>query len=280
MHTLFHIANEKFKSGQLSEAIDLYLKAISDNPNFFAYHQNLSLALIKAGRYTEARRHIEKAKTLAPQVNFTSLQRKATDTTTPRLSIITPAHNTGKYLHQCIQSILNQTFHDFELIIVDDGSTDETYEIANSFKSKDHRIKVIQNKSASGNPGTPRNQALRVARGEYIGFVDSDDWIEENFYFELIQEADQGKCDIVFSSGFRNHTQTEISTRKYNHLNFDNPNSDFFRYHESFMIWDKIFRRSLLEDNQIWLGETKAAVDVPFISRHITTPKKSAFAAT
>ena len=95
--------------------------------------------------------------------------------TTPVLSIIVPVYNVEKYLARCIDSILAQTFTDFELILVDDGSTDNSGEICDEYAGKDPRIIVIHKEN--GGVSSARNHGLDIARGEYITFVDSDDQI-------------------------------------------------------------------------------------------------------
>lgn len=96
----------------------------------------------------------------------------------PKISIIVPVYNVEKYLRKCIDSILNQTFKDFELILIDDGSTDESGKICDEYNLKDNRIKVIHKEN--GGLSSARNAGLDIAQGEYIGFVDSDDWIESD----------------------------------------------------------------------------------------------------
>ncbi len=139
----------------------------------------------------------------------------------PMLSIIVPVYNTGSFLRKCIESILNQEYTDFELILVNDGSNDGSKEVILEYASKCDKIVFINNENPSGNPGTPRNQALDIARGTYIGFVDSDDWLENDFYQQLICSAEEHFSDIVFSSGFKNHIGEEHSVRKYNIGYFD-----------------------------------------------------------
>ena len=109
----------------------------------------------------------------------------------PKLSIIVPCHNSEKYIEQCINSILQQEFSDFELIIVDDGSLDGSLDIILNKALSDKRIIVVRNDIPSGSAGLPRNQALNIARGDLVGFVDSDDWVEPS-YFKLLVEAIEG----------------------------------------------------------------------------------------
>ena len=101
----------------------------------------------------------------------------------PEISIIVPVYNAENYLDNCIKSILNQTFEDFELILVNDGSTDKSSHICNYYKKIDSRIKLINKKN--GGVSSARNKGLEVAIGKYIGFVDSDDYIHPKMYETL-----------------------------------------------------------------------------------------------
>lgn len=98
----------------------------------------------------------------------------------PSISVIVPYYNSKKYISKCINSILNQTFKDFELILVDDGSTDNSYNLCVSYAQKDERIVLL--KKENGGQGTARNMGLDIALGDFIGFVDSDDYIQPNMY--------------------------------------------------------------------------------------------------
>lgn len=114
-----------------------------------------------------------------------------------KISIIIPVYNTEKYLSQCLDSVLNQTFKNIEIICVDDGSTDNSYKILEEYAGKDSRIKVIHqdNKGSSA----ARNAGLEIASGKYIGYVDSDDWIDFHMYKRLYSIAEKHRVDIVSS---------------------------------------------------------------------------------
>ena len=111
------------------------------------------------------------------------------------LSIIVPIYNVAPFLKQCIDSILLQTMNDFELILINDGSTDESGEICNNYSKMDRRIKVIHqiNKGVS----SARNTGIFIAQGDYIAFVDPDDTIEPNMYEILTKSALKFKADLV-----------------------------------------------------------------------------------
>lgn len=127
----------------------------------------------------------------------------------PKLSVIVPVYNTEKYLRECIDSVLAQTFTDFELILVDDGSTDGSGVICDEYADKDPRIKVIHQEN--GGVTRARKCGVRNACGLYLGFVDSDDWIHPEMYAQMIEKcvetgADISICDVYLEYG----TRTEV----------------------------------------------------------------------
>ena len=97
----------------------------------------------------------------------------------PKISVIIPVYNTEKFLHRCIDSILTQTYTDFELLLIDDGSKDSSGSICDEYAEKDSRVRVFHKEN--GGVSSARNLGLDNAWGEWITFVDSDDYIEENF---------------------------------------------------------------------------------------------------
>ena len=112
----------------------------------------------------------------------------------PKLSIIIPVYNIEDYLYRCLDSILNQKFTDFEVIIVDDGTKDSSGLIADSYAEKDNRIKVIHKEN--GGVSSARFEGIKAAKGEFIGFVDGDDIIEPDMYSVLIDNAEKYNADI------------------------------------------------------------------------------------
>ena len=117
------------------------------------------------------------------------------DCTMPKLSVIVPVYNTEKYLRECIDSILAQTFTDFELILVNDGSTDKSGEICDEYGRSDSRVRAIHQKN--GGVTAARKHGVEIAEGEYISFVDSDDWIEPNMFQDVLIKADLHNADMV-----------------------------------------------------------------------------------
>lgn len=113
----------------------------------------------------------------------------------PFISIIIPAYNTEKYLDKCVASLCQQTFEDFEAIIINDGSTDETGHIADQWAQRDPRVRAIHTPKCG--VAEARNTGLRHAQGRYIGFVDSDDWVEPQMFEQLVKAAEKHNAEIA-----------------------------------------------------------------------------------
>ena len=111
------------------------------------------------------------------------------------ISVIVPVYNVEEYLNGCIDSIVNQTYKNLEIILVDDGSTDSCPKICDQWSKKDKRIRVIHKKN--GGVSSARNLGLEVAKGSYISFVDSDDYLEKNMYSTIIDKMCEENCDII-----------------------------------------------------------------------------------
>ena len=114
------------------------------------------------------------------------------------ISVIVPVYNVEEYVEKCVLSIINQTYKNLEIILVDDGSTDNSGKICDEIAIKDNRIKVIHKKN--GGLSDARNVGIDIAKGDYLGFVDSDDYIDYNMYEELFDVIKCHDVDIVYSN--------------------------------------------------------------------------------
>ena len=129
----------------------------------------------------------------------------------PAISIIMTVYNTEKYLNESIQSVVNQTFRDWELIIIDDGSTDLSPAIIDEWGRQDPRLRVVH-KSQTGQADS-RNTAIALAQGQYIGFVDSDDWIEPTMYEELYGLLQKEKADAALCAYTKEYKDCSVPVR-------------------------------------------------------------------
>ena len=119
----------------------------------------------------------------------------------PKISVIIPVFNAEKYLKRCLDSVLNQTFNDLEIILINDGSKDSSPRICDEYKEKDSRIKVIH--QANGGAGFSRNNGLKIATGEYVSFVDSDDYLKLDTYEKLIEAIKTTNAETCIFSHYR-----------------------------------------------------------------------------
>ena len=174
------------------------------------------------------------------------------------ISIIIPVYNTKEYLTQCVESIIDQTYKDIEIICVDDGSTDGSKEILEKYAKYDNRIKIISQENHG--ESYARNVGLSNAKGDYIAFCDCDDWIDNNMYETLIQEMQNDDLDIVAAGWYKDNLIDGkwISTKIENEKNVM---SDSFNqsqllhylyerdsYRGFSYMWNKLYRREILLD--------------------------------
>lgn len=177
------------------------------------------------------------------------------------LSIIVPVYNVAPYIEKCIQSILGQTYRNLELIIVDDGSKDETGRLCDEFAKKDTRIKVIHKENEG--VSAARNTALHHVRGEYIAFVDGDDYVDSWMYEKMTAAMEQGKHDIVIC-GYVLEDEKGQTISRYDGTEKTFSNSELL--YEVLLgdvggyLCNKLFKRSIMEacfDESIDICEDK-----------------------
>lgn len=118
----------------------------------------------------------------------------------PKITVVVPIYNVGPYLHQCLDSVVNQTYHDLEILLIDDGSPDNCGAICDEYAAKDARIRVIHKKNAG--VSSARNDGVRLATGEWILFLDADDWLDLNYIETMIAGMPQVEVDVLCNSGY------------------------------------------------------------------------------
>lgn len=167
------------------------------------------------------------------------------------ISIIVPVYNSEKYINRCVNSLIKQTYKNLEIILVDDGSTDTSPQICDRFKEQDDRVKVIH--KPNGGVSSARNEGLSLASGDYIGFVDSDDWIAVNMYEILYDVIKKNGTQIAAGQMIRTPGQSEgavVNTEKgrvtvYNREDYARK---FFKLDGNetvFYIWNKLFEKKV-----------------------------------
>ncbi|MBS4197579.1 glycosyltransferase family 2 protein [Lederbergia citri] len=174
----------------------------------------------------------------------------------PLISIIVPVYNVQSYLTRCIDSILDQTFTNFELILVNDGSLDNSGEVCDEFAKKDSRIVVIHKEN--GGVSSARNVGIDVANGQYIGFIDSDDYIHPKMYEILYQYAIRHSSDIVMcdylkvSEGENPIMRCDKALKLLHYTNIEALNQLYITEPRNslgwIVVWNKLFKRKLFHE--------------------------------
>lgn len=204
----------------------------------------------------------------------------------PRVSVILPIYNASPYLKQCVESILQQTLTDIELICIDDFSTDNSVEILSSFQEKDDRIRIVCQEKNLG-AGAARNAGIALAEGEYLSFLDADDYFDPQMLEISVTQSDQLKLDVfVFgakafdeSSGQETHTLPTIRQD----LLPDSPifcakdiPQDFFQIF-IWWAWDKLFRKEYIDRNGLKFQEIRTSNDLLFTASAVLLAEKIAY---
>lgn len=172
-----------------------------------------------------------------------------------QISVIIPVYNCEKYIEECIKSVLKQSYKDFELILVDDGSTDSSGQICEAYALKDKRIFVIH-KENGGGAGEARNVGLSNASCPFVFFIDSDDWVEPSLFEKMMKKQDEGNYDIVIC-GYKNiidKNNDKINERiiypEHAYVSEDEVKKFFVSKYPEGMVgypWNKLYKRDIID---------------------------------
>lgn len=184
-----------------------------------------------------------------------------------KLSIIVPVYNVEKYLPKCLESLIKQTLKDIEIICVNDGSMDNSLAILKEFASKDSRIRIIDNQHQG--VAKTRNTGIEQSTGEYIGFVDSDDYIDIDFFEKLYNSATKSNSDIAIASILKHKNFFNIYNAKYTKEETAITIQDKIKLcedkkHFFFYAWNKIYHLGFIKENNIKFSEGQIYEDVMF----------------
>lgn len=192
----------------------------------------------------------------------------------PKISVIVPVYNAEKYIDRCMKSIYDQTFTDYEIILVNDGSTDKSDEICRRYQEQDDRVTYIKKKNEGA--GSARNMGIEKAKGEYLAFPDVDDWFEPEMYAELYALAKSGDFDVVFS-GANFYSQSGgdklVYSRTVNcdavaYTTKDECRQNVMTFFPTSTIfdvpWNKLYKRSVAIENNVRFSDTRRCQDAMF----------------
>lgn len=188
----------------------------------------------------------------------------------PKISVIIPVYNTEKYLHQCLDSVVNQTLKEIEIICIDDGSTDSSLEILKEYAQKDNRFQILTQKNLHA--GVARNAGLAIAKGEYVHFLDSDDWLEECALLNLYNKIVQKQADICLFKynkfcNFKNDAvEPALQLNDFSKSDVFSPRkiSKIILQITYSNIWTKLYSKQYLKKEDIKFQALKSCNDVYF----------------
>ena len=175
-----------------------------------------------------------------------------------KVSIIVPFYNVENYIEKCLQSLVNQTLEDVEIILVNDGSQDGTKEIAKQFVEK-YPNKIMYLEKENGGLSDARNYAIPYAKGEYIAFLDSDDYVEANMYEEMYNKAKEENLDYVECDFLWEYPDKSLESKGKQYSN----KKEMFIY-TRVVAWNKLIRREIVEDNHLEFPKGYRYEDVEF----------------
>ena len=201
----------------------------------------------------------------------------------PQLSVIVPVYNATKYLRRCTDSILNQTFKDLELILVDDCSEDESYQLCQAIAQSDQRV-IAYKRKKNGGIFAARNSGVKLAKGKYITFVDNDDWLDLEMYEKLINAMETDNLDFV-SCSFKEIIDGQTVT--HSHIEDGYYTEDQIRNDLIYMlvgeqtiscaVWKSIFKKKIISENQLEFMPSRVKDDFYFITEYLLCCRSAAY---
>lgn len=193
-----------------------------------------------------------------------------------KISIIVPVYNNEKYLERCILSLINQTYRNLEIILINDGSTDNSKIICEKYLKRDKRIVLINQKNSG--VSAARNKGIEVATGEWIGFVDSDDWVKTDMYESLYRAAIDNNADISICGYIRTKKVCEVNEDNNNIIVLDDKLALVYLIEDkekyATAVWNKLYKKNILE-NIIFNMNIKYGEDLLFNFNILINNKKN-----
>ena len=188
-----------------------------------------------------------------------------------KISVIIPVYNSSTYLRKCLDSVVNQTLKDIEIIVINDGSTDDSKNIIEEYTVKYKNIIFIDQENKG--IGKTRNIGIKKATGEYITFVDSDDYIKENMLEEYYKYAKKHNFDLVIGSYIKKINNKEIIFENNKFKTGNVKTTPQILYLIEYGPWAKLYKREMLINNNIYFDEKRKYEDMPFVSKALLKSK-------
>ena len=188
----------------------------------------------------------------------------------PKVSIIIPVYNVGQYIPKCLDSLINQTLSDIEIICINDCSLDNSLEVLRSYEQKDSRVKVITQENLK--QGAARNKGTKIAQGEYIGYIDSDDWVDLDYFEKLYAAAKRFEADIALATNVRignKKTKKRLNIKTEQFVTSLQDKFDICNHSKNECPTNKIYKRDFLFANDITYPEGVYCEDKLFTTKAV-----------
>lgn len=183
------------------------------------------------------------------------------------VSVIVPVYNIEKYLPRCIESILDQTYKNWEAIFINDGSIDNSLKVLEEYKKRDERIKIIDKKNAGS--GAARNDGIETSKGKYIAFLDSDDWYEEDFLEKLYNNLIENSSDVSMCNPKMTYDDInknkKINTYFFNEIELNKTPEKILGILAMPVVWNKLYKKDIIVKNRIKFPNYSFCEDVEFL---------------
>ena len=189
----------------------------------------------------------------------------------PKVSVIVPVYNVEKYIRKCLDSLIEQSLDSIQIIIVNDGSKDHCDEIIENYRAK-YSDKIISLKKENGGLSSARNYGIPYATGEYIAFLDSDDYVEENMYETMYKKAKQGDFDMVECNFF-----WDYPNKHKKDIGLEYKTSKEALEKARVVAWNKLYKREIIQNSSIRFPEGLLYEDVEFFYKILPSLKKIGF---
>lgn len=198
---------------------------------------------------------------------FANLRYRIKQKTRSKISVVVPVYNAQDYLKKCLDSLCRQTYPNMEIICVDDCSTDKSLQILNDYAENDKRIRIVR-RSENGGQAEARQSGIDIASGDYIGFADSDDWVDYDYYEKMLDRAKRDQTDIVINATITCHVGDKESPhifpghKSLQRMIYDEPSkltNKFFC-----VVWNKLFKAAFLKHRKYIIPERNPHEDVYF----------------
>lgn len=198
-----------------------------------------------------------------------------------RFSIIVPVYNVDKYITKCIESVKNQDYTKWEMIIIDDGSSDKTFEIIEKYSKIDNRIKIFQ--TSHGGPSNARNLGIKQASGDFIAFLDGDDYWDIHYLKKITIIINRHNADVLCASRHYNYTDQSVEKIEYfdsnifNQLEGNEKIAFLFERENCYpgATWNNLYRLEFIKENKIYFeAKIKLSEDTDFVLKTITSTDK------